>query len=307
MRLSSLVIALVFLFPVTARAQATPAPPSSVAIEGITLGEPMQLVRDTLGDPVQLSAFEGQQIWRYLAGNGALFVDVWVKNNVAYSVTVLGRFKNSPYTDDAGIAFGSSSGDVRTKLGEPKKTTTNADDRSVDLWYTTDDWARIYEFYGDKLGFVQILPSPKLQATFQSPPAVSPADGSSLASAIRIRPANLLGNSAWIDAYLAMNHCDTKGHWKLLSSKMSGDDATGDIMAYFTVHAQCTDGGAERDFIFDTHGTLTKNGANGSPSTIYIDASQMHGSAVPAASPPAAPVASPAASTAPATPPSVRI
>jgi hypothetical protein len=287
MRLASLMVALLCFCPGIARAQATPAPATGFALEGVTLGEPMQQVREAMGDPVRLAPVDGQQIWRYVGRGGAVYVDVLAKNNWVFSVTVLRRFASSPYTDDAGIDFGSSAAQVRAKRGEPSRTQTNADDGSVDLWYVNDDIAKIYEFYSDRLGFVQILPSPKLQATFAPAPAVVPDDGSSIAAAIVIRPSNLLSNSLWIDAYLADNSCGSKGHWKLVSSKMSPDEAAKDILAYTTVHAQCTDGGAERDFIFDTHGMVTKTGPNGSQNTIYIDASQLRNlpSPAPSASP----------------------
>ena len=200
---------------------------------------------------------------RRFGHGGAIYVDVLAKNNVAYSVTVVRRFAKSSYIDAAGITFGSSGADVRAKLGEPKRTSTNSDDGSVDFWYVDESGAKIYEFYHDNLGFIQILPSPKLQSAFASPDAVLPGDGTSVATAIRIRPSNLIGNSMWIDAYLAMNQCGSKGHWKETSLKMAPDDATKDPLAYTTVHAQCTDGGTERDFVFDTHGMVTKTGPNG--------------------------------------------
>jgi hypothetical protein len=299
MRICGVVIAFVFACSVTAHAQgtATPAPAASGAhgttLEGVTMGAPMQQVRDTMGDPVQIVSGPGQQLWRYIERGGSVYVDVLVKNNVAYSVTVVRRFKDSPYTDGAGIAFGSSAKDVSAKLGDAKRTSTNADDGSVDLWYVDENGARIYEFYGDKLGFIQILPSPKLQATFAAAPAVLPGDGTSLATAIRIRPSSLLGNTSWIDAYLLMNQCGSKGHWKQTSSKMSADDAAKDPLAYVTVHAQCTDGGAERDFVFDTHGMITKTGPGGSQNTIYIDASQLRQQAAPAPSGSASPSPNP--------------
>jgi hypothetical protein len=296
MRFCGAVIAFLVVCSGIAHAQGTPAPASAsaaaVTLEGVTLGEPMQQVRDALGDPVQFVSVTGQQIWRYIGHGGAIYVDVLAKNNVAYSVTVVRRFAKSSYTDAAGITFGSSGADVRAKLGEPKRTSTNSDDGSVDFWYVDENGAKIYEFYRDNLGFIQILPSPKLQSAFASPDAVLPGDGTSVATAIRIRPSNLIGNSMWIDAYLAMNQCGLKGHWKETSLKMAPDDATKDPLAYTTVHAQCTEGGTERDFVFDTHGMVTKTGPNGSQNTIYVDASQLQ-NALPASSASPAPSASP--------------
>jgi hypothetical protein len=93
----------------------------------------------------------------------------------------------------------------------------------------------------------------------------------------------LLTNSQWIDAYLAGSPCGSNGHWKFVSSKLSADAASQDIMAYTTVHAQCTDGNAQRDFVFDTHGMLSKTGP-GNAQTIYVDASQLRKLASPAPS-----------------------
>jgi hypothetical protein len=275
------VIAIIALCTGIAHAQATPAAMSALNLEGVTLGEPMRQVRGDLGDPVQFVSGADRQVWRYIEHGGAVFVDVMARSNVAESVTVVRRFAASTYTDTTGISFGTNSADVRAKRGSPSRVSTNSDDGSVDLWYVDDRSARIYEFYGDKLGFIQILPAPQLQGTFSSPESAVPADGTSIADAIRIRPSDLIGNSAWIDAYMAMNQCSGSGHWKETSLKMQADPATNDLLAYTIVHARCTNDGNERDFVFDTHGMLTKTGSDGSQNTIYIDAGQVQPSPQP--------------------------
>jgi hypothetical protein len=207
---------------------------------------------------------------------GAVFVDVIPQNNVVSSVTVLRRFDDSPYTDDHGISFGMSSAAVRAKLGAPTRQSTNADDGSVDVWYVQADTALIYEFYGDKLGFVQIVARPGSQLRRGSDePLVVPADGSSTANAIRIRPPNLLGNTMWIDAFMAMNDCGDNGHWKETSSQLQPDSAAKDLLAYTVVHAKCTSGDTERTFYFDTRGAPTKSTQSGTQDTIYVDVRQL--------------------------------
>lgn len=271
---------------------ATPPTPTPVvarlALEGITLGQTTHELRAGLGDPIQFVSQGNQQIWRYLEHGGAVYVDVLVRDNAAMSVTVVRRFSSSPYTDENNLSFGMSAADVKAKLGEPARQTTNSDDGSIDLWYFAPAGVRIYEFYGDKLGFIQILPPPHV--SFASEVSESPADGTSVANAIRIRPSDFMGNSMWIDAFLAMNVCGGNGHWKESSLKMQPDATGNDLMAFTIVHAQCTSGTAERDFYFDTAGVL-KKGANGQ-NTIYIDVHQLphpEATATPSSAPSAPP------------------
>ncbi len=269
-----------------ASAQTPAARAATSTLEGVTLGESMQQVREALGDPVQVQPVVNHQIWRYIERGGAVFVDVIPRNNAVTSVTVLRRLDDSSYTDDRGVAFGMSSAEVRAKMGPPARQTTNSDDGSVDLWYVEGDTGRIYEFFGDKLGFVQILVRPGSQPTAASNEAtIAPADGSSIANAIRIRPPNLLGNSMWIDAFLAMNPCGGDGHWKETSLNLQADPATNDPLAYTIVRAKCTTGEAEKTFFFDTRGVVTKTGPNGSQNTIYIDPGQIQVPPRPSPSP----------------------
>lgn len=132
-------------------------------MEGVTLGEPMSQVRETLGNPAQVLPVGERQMWRYVEHNGSVFVDVIPENDIVISVTVIRRVESSTYVDDRGVAFGMSSGDVQAKLGAATKQSTNSDDGSVDLWYLEGDVSRIYEFYGDKLGFLQIVARPGSQ------------------------------------------------------------------------------------------------------------------------------------------------
>ena len=260
----------------TALAQTTGGGQQNATLEGVTLGDSMRQVRDTLGDPVQVRALEDQTIWRYIERGGAVYVDVIPRNNIVSSVTVLRRFDSSQYTDARGVSFGTNAAGVRAKLGAESKETTNADDGSVDLWYVSGDAAWIYELYGDKLGFVQIVARPGSQSTaLAGETPIVPADGSSVVNAIRIRPSSFLGNSLWIDAFLAMNQCGGNGHWKETSLDLQSDKVQNDPLAYTVVHAKCTIGDAERVFYFDTHGVATKTSPDGSKYTIYVDPSQL--------------------------------
>lgn len=258
----AVILAALLYCPTAAFAQtpapATPSPAVSAAarmqFEGVTLGDPLAALTPRLGDPLQLVNLGGSVIWRYLAGDGAYYLDLLVKNNAAISVTVVQRMKGARYTDPRGISFGVTSNDVRSKLGAPWRTNTNSDDGSVDLWYRAGDYAWIYELYSDKVGFVQLVAAPAVQNSFAAGPPVAPNDGATVASAIRIRPSSIVFNSIWIDGYLAMNRCGNSGHWKETSLDLKADDAGKDPMAYTVIHAQCTDGGAVRVLYFDTHG-----------------------------------------------------
>ncbi len=258
----------------TALAQ-VPVPVAIPKFEGITLGEPIAGLKQRMGDPVQVISAGGTVIWRYLAAGGAIFIDVLVKENAASSVTVVRRIRGGAYTDANGAAFGMNAQQLRAKLGAPARTTTNADDGSVDLWYYGQQYAWIYEFYSDNLGFIQLIPSPSVAQSFAPGPPTAPSAGSSLDTAIWIRPSNLLANTMWIDAYLAMTSCGNNAHWKQTSSKIQPDTAKNDPLAYAVVHARCSDGSAERDFYFDMHGTLGPSGSVGKPLTIYVDPSQL--------------------------------
>lgn len=251
-----LVLAIALLCGSAAYAQTSSAAGNATQFEGVTLGEPMTSVRERLGDPVTVTSSMGKLIWRYMERGGAIFLDVLVQDNVAYSVTVVRRFPNSPYTDAQGIAFGMTSDDVRAKRGAPDRVSTNADDGSLDLWYRDSSSVWIYEFYSSKLGFIQVLPPHGLNQGFAAAAATAAADGTSINQAIKIRPSNLLADTTWINTYLAMNHCGNGGRWKETSSTMKADPAVNDLFAYSIVHARCTDGSTERDFFFDTHGAL---------------------------------------------------
>ena len=264
MRPSVVVLAALFYCPSVANAQtpapAVPAPAASsagsVQFEGITLGQPLASLTPQLGDPIQVAGAGGSTIWRYLEGDGGYYLDVLVKNGTATSVTVVQRTKAAPYTDARGISFGMTSSQVRSTLGAPLRTNTNSDDGSVDLWYRAGDYAWIYEFYSDKLGFIQLVAAQAVQQSFIAAPRRSRRrrDGR---AAIRIHPSSFIFNSIWIDGYLAMNRCGNSGHWKETSLDLKANDATKDPMAYTVIHARCTDGGAERVIYFDTHGAAT--------------------------------------------------
>lgn len=289
MRIPAFAVSLILCSGVAVAQTPSPSQPN-MTMEGVTLGQSMRQIRDSLGDPVQLSLVGDQTIWRYLEHGGAVFMDVIPRNNVVSSITVVRRFDDSPYADDRGASFGMSASAVRAKMGAPTKSSTNGDDGSVDLWYVTGDTARIYEFFGDKLGFVQILARPGSQSTAEAnAPPMAPDDGSSVARAIRIRPSSMLANTSWIDAYLAMNQCGNGGHWHETSSSMQDDPATKDVMAYVVVHATCTAGSVTRTFYFDTHGALT-NAAQPGQGTMYIDTRQLQ--MPPQTSPSPAPVPS---------------
>jgi hypothetical protein len=258
-----------------AQAQTPPLAQSKAQFENVFLGEPMADAKQRLGDPVRVSTSGALQIWRYVEHGGATFVDVLVQNGVAYSVTVIRRFTDSPYTDPKGIAFGMTPDLVRAKLGPESHASTNADDGSLDLWYGEGEYAWIYEFYQNKLGFIQLIPSPKMRQSFTTAAAVAPNTGDSLDHAIVIRPSSLVSNSVWIDAFLAMNTCGEGGHWKQSSLKFAEDSATKDPLAYMIIHVRCTEGLAERDFYFDTHGMVSAGHPGGKPDTIYVDPSQL--------------------------------
>lgn len=270
-----LTFSLVVLLSTSPSLAQTPAPPasSSPQFESVTLGEPMSGLRSRLGDPVHFTDDGHEQIWRYIECGGAVFLDLLVQKNVVYSVTVIRRFDNSPYTDPNGAAFGMTSAQLQAKFGAPQRTTTNADDGSVDLWYYSDHVAWIYEFYSDKLGFIQLVASPDLRSTFATGSPVLPADGTSIDRAILIRPSNLLADTMWIDAYLAMNACGSTGHWREIASKLAPDLPNHDLLAYSIVHARCTVGTGERDFYFDTHGAMANSGNKSQ--TIYVDSRQL--------------------------------
>ncbi|HTU83557.1 MAG TPA: hypothetical protein VMF61_15620 [Candidatus Acidoferrales bacterium] len=286
MRPSLLIAAAAALSPVTVLAQSPVPSPAAMAFEGITLGEPIAGLKPRLGDPLAVLTTPSAIIWRYLQHGGAVYVDVIVKNNVASSVTVLPRLPGVPYTDTRGASFGMSADQVREKLGVPSRVSTNADDGSVDLWYRSGEYAWIYELHADKLDFIQLIVSPPVAAAFASGPATAPSDGTTLDRAIWIRPSNILVNTVWIGAYLALNACGTNGHWRETGSQLKDDPATHQI-AYTIVQARCTDGTAERDFYFDVHGTT--NPSN-STNQIYVNPGQRPGSA---ASAPPAPAGSP--------------
>ena len=246
----------------------------------------MAELRPTLGDPLRVMSDGKVVIWRYLAHGGGVFIDVLVKNNVAKSVTVVRRFDGVSYVDAKGAAFGMTTDQVQAKLGVPARISTNADDGSVDLWYSAPPYGWIYEFYSGKLGFIQLIAAPGVVATFSPGPPAAPDDGSSFQNAILIRPSSFLSNATWIDAYLAINVCGDGGHWKETSLKLAPDSAKVDPLAYTIVHASCTVGSSERDLYFDTHGAAT---THGNQATIYIDPSQLHAipaSPSPGASPP---------------------
>jgi|HubBroStandDraft_6_1064221.scaffolds.fasta_scaffold748426_1 hypothetical protein len=264
-------------------AQTGPTPPAGT-FEGVTIGEPMINLRDTLGDPIQLNAADNAVIWRYLTHGDGVYLDVFVRNNIALSATVVSRLSGVKYVAPSGVEFWMTPDQVRAKLGPARYESTNSDDESLDLWYAASPYAWIYEFHANKLDFIQLIASPDLVRQFRPGPVATPNDGTSLANAIWIRPPNLLVNSVWIDVFLAANACGHGGHWKQISSKLIPDAAKNDPMAYSVVHAQCSDGSIERDFFFDTHGMLTMHGSQG---TIYVDPSQLPHIETSPSSPPA--------------------
>jgi len=263
--------------------------------EGITIGEPLGAVRDRLGDPLTIKPIDsnGGSIWRYLSQNGAVYIDVLTKENVAYSITVVARFAASTYRMSDGIAFGMRSEDVRAKLGPPTRTTTNQDDGSVDLWYLGSGGAWIYEFHADRLDFIQLIPPHGSNSLSPGPPVV-PADGSSFDKAVRVVQPFMV-TPFWINTYLAMNPCGSGARWE--TSKGAQRSATYKNVDYAVVHASCSDGSIQRDFFFDTsYGlkaveTAAQTNASGAsnvnvaPSTIYVDVSTMDGSGASAAAP----------------------
>ena len=270
---------------VSASAQSPSPSGNPISMEGVTLGEPMRQLREMLGDPIHVTTVRQGQIWRYLERGGAVYLDIMPTNNVVISITVVRRFDDSPYTDDRGVSFGSSSAAVQAKIGVPTKRSTNSDDGSVDLWYISGDTARIYEFYADKLGFVQEIARPGSSLTSGNhDEPVLPPDGTSLANAIRIKPSNLLADSAWIDAYFSMNPCEGGGRWKETSTNLQADSASNDPIAYIVVQAKCTSGSTSSTFYFDTHGAASP-GQDGKGTTIYVDPSQFQTSPQATAAP----------------------
>ena len=244
-------------------------------------------MRDRLGDPLTIKPIDSNagSIWRYLSQNGAVYIDVLAKDNVAYSITVLARFPASAYRTNGGIAFGMRSEDVRAKLGTPTRTTTNQDDGSVDLWYLGNGGVWIYEFHTDRLDFIQLI-SPHGPNNLSPGPPIVPADGSSIDKAVRVvQP--LLMTPFWINTYLAMHQCGSGAHWD--TSKGAQRSATSKNADYTVVHASCSDGSIQRDFFFDTSyawkaieaaSQTNASGAsnvNVAPSTIYVDVSTLDG------------------------------
>ena len=265
------------------------------AFEGVTIGEPLGAVRDRLGDPLTIRPIDSNSgsIWRYLSQNGAVYIDVLTKDNVAYSITVLARFPASAYRTSDGIAFGMRSEDVRAKLGPPTRTTTNQDDGSVDLWYLGNGGVWIYEFHANRLDFIQLI-SPHGPNSLSPGPPIVPADGSSFDKAVRVvQP--LLVTPFWINTYLAMHQCGSGAHWE--TSKGAQRSATYKNVEYTVIHASCSDGSIQRDFFFDTSYGLkaieaaSQTNASGAsnvnvaPSIIYVDVSTLDGSGASAAAP----------------------
>lgn len=238
------------LLPLAVDAQ-TASPPPAGTFEDITIGEPMVDLRQAFGDPIRVFSSGDSTIWRYLTHEGSAYTDVIVKNNVAQSVTLLSRTDGAAYTDPRGVAFGMSADQVIAKLGAPARRSTNADDQSLDLWYYALPYGWIYEFHRDRLDFIQLVAAPELIKTLAAGPPAEPNDGTSFERAIWIRPPNLPN---WIDVFLAENTCGNEGHWSGTSTKHAAESAKSDPAAYTIVHASCTDGGAQRDFYFDTRG-----------------------------------------------------
>jgi hypothetical protein len=229
-------------------------------------------LRPTLGDPIFVSSYGGTVVWRYLTHGGGTFTDVIVKNNVAQSVTVLGRFKSVDFTDPNGITFGLTPDEVRTKLGPAVRESTNSDDGSLDLTYRSLPYGWVYEFHANKLDFIQLLAGQSILNSLTPGPPATPNDGTSRERAIWIRPSVVVSNTLWIDTYLAHADCGSGGHWKSATQEFLPDSATHDPMAIMVVHAQCSAGQDRRDFFFDTHGSLTAQKGN---QTMYVDVRQL--------------------------------
>lgn len=282
-----------------------PAATAEPAFEGVTIGEPLAGLRDRLGDPLTVLDIgsNDESVWRYLSHNGAVFVDVLAKRNVAFSVTVVGRFPNSPYVAPSGVRFGITADELAAKLGKPTRTTTNQDDGSVDLWFLDGKELWIYEFHADRLDFVQLVsPHGVDSATTGAAPAVTPGDGSSFDRSVKVvQP--LLMTPFWIDAYVVAHPCGNDGHW-IRNAKNAQTTITRGSAEYTVVHAACSDASGERDFFFDTTSvgkTLEKPAQSGGanhvadspgPTAIYIDAATLQ-SADPSPAPSAAPATAP--------------
>lgn len=241
-------------------------------------------LRPTLGDPIFVSSYGGTVVWRYLTHGGGTFTDVIVKNNVAQSVTVLGRFSSIEFTDPNGITFGLTPDEVRAKLGPPVRESTNSDDGSLDLTYRSLPYGWVYEFHANKLDFIQLLAGQSILNSLTPGPPATPNDGTSRERAIWIRPSIAIANTLWIDMYLAHAVCGSGGHWNRATQEFLSDSPVKDPMEMTVVHAQCSAGDDRRDFFFDTRGSLTAQNGNHS---IYVDVHQLTEAA-------SAPVASPA-------------
>ncbi len=230
---------------------ASPSPavsPSTIpaiapVLDDVKLGEPLSNLRERYGDPVATQELpkQSQRIWRFLE-NGNRFLDVLESNGVAISVTVAKYTKTAEFTDQYGIAFGASAGDVSKALGQPQRVSRNADDGSIDLWYRTNDAVLIYEFLGDRLVFEQLLAPRAKQGQYPPAAAVDPHGGTSTADAVVVSPPQ----DAWIHAYLALNGCDNDGHWEIVSTHSIQKGST-----YQVVHTACSSGNLTRDFFFE--------------------------------------------------------
>jgi hypothetical protein len=244
--------------PAVAQTPSPLLPPSVLSktgsFDGISIGQPVSELREKFGDPVRVVTMGSTVVWRYLTLGAATFTDVILKRNLVQSITMLNRFTSVDFTDPNGIEFGLTPDQVRAKLGPPYKTSTNSDDGSLDLTYRTVPYDWVYEFYGQKLGFIQLVVSPASLNNLNAglPPPIG--DGSSRQQAIWIRPSAASTNPDWIDLYLSNLPCGSGGHFKASSQEFVNDAATNDATAITLVHAQCTSGTDRRDYYFDTRG-----------------------------------------------------
>lgn len=270
-------LALVFVFATTGSTVAQAPAPSTApvpALFGVRVGQHVADLRATYGDPIAVLSEGPTQIYRYLALNGGIFLDIMSVRNLVRSVTVVSRFPKIPFTDPRGAAFGITSAQLRTLFGAPDRITTNADDGSVDLWYRDAPNVWIYEFYSDKLGFIQLLAPAGAISAMQPGPPVTVNDGTSLARAAWIRPANILLAPEWVYVYLTNRSCGGNGHWEQQSTKILSGEKGDDPLAYMAIGAKCSTGDLAATFYFDMRGAVQSNTVDVG-GTVYYDTGAM--------------------------------
>jgi hypothetical protein len=231
-----------------AHAQTAAALPS---FAGFTIGEPLSGVRDRLGDPLLVDSAGMQTIWRYLCAGGAYVVDLLVKDNAVFSITVLARAGNGAFVDPNGIALGANVATVRARLGKPAHEQGSAVDGSLDLWYADPAGFWIYEFKNGTLDFIQIVLPPGGTVTLTPGSPVTLGDGTSFESAVQPGAQSAVAGAVWIDAYVHEQECGNGGRW-IEQNTPSQTSQRHAGKSYAVVAAACTDGGAKRSFYFET-------------------------------------------------------